>query len=59
MEITLETAERVGVRGLAVDALDDEVARFYERFGFARAAPGSLKLQLPTRTLRAALAAEL
>ncbi len=58
MELTVETAERVGVRGLAVDALDDDIAAFYERFGFLRAAPESLKLQIPTRTLRAALGDE-
>jgi len=57
MEITVETAEQVGVRGLAVDAENQDVAQFYERLGFARARPGSLKLQVPTRTLREQFAA--
>ena len=52
MEITVSTAEQVGVRGLAVDADNQDVAGFYERLGFARARPGSLKLQVPTRALR-------
>jgi ribosomal protein S18 acetylase RimI-like enzyme len=52
MEITVATAAQVGVRGLAVDADNQAVAGFYERLGFARARPGSLKLQVPTRGLR-------
>jgi predicted N-acetyltransferase YhbS len=52
MEITVETADRIGVRGLAVDAETEEVAGFYERLGFGRALPGSLKLQVPTWVLR-------
>jgi predicted N-acetyltransferase YhbS len=55
MEITVQTAQRVGVRGLAVDADNDAVAAFYERLGFARARPGSLKLQVPTHILRGLL----
>jgi predicted N-acetyltransferase YhbS len=57
MEITVDTAEQVGVRGLAVDADNQAVAEFYERLGFARARPGSLKLQVPTRALREQLGA--
>jgi ribosomal protein S18 acetylase RimI-like enzyme len=52
MEITVEIAKRIGVRGLAVDAETEEVAGFYERLGFARALPGSPKLQVPTWVLR-------
>jgi predicted N-acetyltransferase YhbS len=55
MEITVEVARLVGVRGLAVDAMDEDVAAFYKRLGFTRATVNSLKLQIPTSVLRDAL----
>jgi ribosomal protein S18 acetylase RimI-like enzyme len=58
MEITVDIARQVGVRGLAVDADNQDAAEFYERLGFARASPASLKLQVPTRTLREQLGSD-
>ncbi len=44
-----------GARGVAVHAIDDEAARFYERHGFLRSPLAELTLLLPIETLRAAL----
>ena len=55
MEVTVETAERIGVRGLAVDATDERVAQYYERLGLVRPQAGSLKLGVATAALRARL----
>ncbi len=38
--------------GLFVDAKDEQLAQFYEKFGFSRTAVGSLRLFLPAATLK-------
>jgi GNAT superfamily N-acetyltransferase len=47
-----------GVRGVLVHAIDDEAARFYQRFGFTRAPQlGERTLLLPVEMLREAVGA--
>lgn len=41
--------EHAGVVGLFVDAIDEQAARFYERYGFEAFADEPLKLFLPVR----------
>ncbi|MEZ5849934.1 MAG: GNAT family N-acetyltransferase [Hyphomicrobiaceae bacterium] len=43
---TLQAAALLGIRGLLVDALDDEARRFYERHGFRASAALPLKLMV-------------
>lgn len=43
--------EHAGVIGLFVDAIDEQAARFYERFGFEAFADAPLKLFLPVNSL--------
>jgi predicted N-acetyltransferase YhbS len=42
----LQAAEHLGVRGVLVDALDDDASRFYQRFGFRPSAALPLKLMV-------------
>lgn len=42
----LQAAEHLGVRGILVDALDDDASRFYQRFGFRPSAALPLKLMV-------------
>jgi len=47
-----------GVRGVLVNAIDDEAAGFYQRFGFIHAPPlGERTLLLPVEMLREAVGA--
>lgn len=41
-----QAAELLGVRGILVDALDDDAKRFYEQFGFRASAALPLKLMV-------------
>lgn len=45
---TMETAEKIGILGIIVDAKDERAARFYENFGFKKltASPNRLVLHL-------------
>jgi len=45
-------ADEVGCVAIVVDALDEKVVAFYERVGFRRFEPGSLKLFIPMATVR-------
>lgn len=52
---TAETAERVGVLGMVVDAKDESIAVFYQRFGFKRLARAKNRLVLPFSVLKTLL----
>lgn len=52
----LAAAESVGIHLLIVDAIDDEAAAFYERFGFSRFADQPDRLYLPVETVRKSVA---
>jgi GNAT superfamily N-acetyltransferase len=45
-------ANEVGGVAIVVDALDESIAPFYERIGFSRFEPGSLKMFIPMATVR-------
>ena len=51
----LAAAETVGIRALMVDALDDDAARFYARFGFAPSPTDERTLFLPLARIRASV----
>ncbi|TAN48426.1 MAG: N-acetyltransferase [Methylococcaceae bacterium] len=46
-KITQETAEKVGVLGMIVDAKDEKAAGFYEKFGFTRLSGAAHRLMRP------------
>lgn len=48
---TAETAEKVGILGIIVDAKDEAIAVFYEKFGFNRLARTKNRLVLPFSVL--------
>ena len=52
MERTLIASETLGIHALAVDALNDRAARYYERYGFIRLSERPERLFLPLATLR-------
>ncbi len=54
---TAESAERIGMAGLFVDAKDGSVAEFYKRFGFEPLPEAPLTLFMPFATLRKAMTA--
>lgn len=49
--ITSDSLGASGGIGMVVDAATDELIAFYEKFGFRRVSPESLRLFLPTRSL--------
>lgn len=49
---TMETAERIGILGIVVDAKDEAVARFYEGFGFRRLTTSKHRLVLPVTAMK-------
>ncbi len=51
-QIASEALERTAGIGLVVDAADEGVVRFYEKFGFRRVRDASLRLFLPAASLR-------
>ncbi len=53
----LSVATQVGGVALAIDAKDEQAARWYERFGSLRLLDDPLELVLPLATVAAALAA--
>lgn len=48
---TMETAEKVGILGIIVDAKNDDVSSFYEGFGFKRLTATENRLVLPITAL--------
>lgn len=50
---TLQAGEHIGLVLIAVDALDEKAASFYERYGFVRLSAGSLRLVARVKDLRA------
>jgi GNAT superfamily N-acetyltransferase len=51
-DIAASSLQGTGGIGLAVDASAEDVVPFYEKFGFRRVAEGSLRLFLPSASLR-------
>ncbi len=47
-------SDQIGIHSLAVDAIDDEAAKFYEHFGFVRFAQQPNKLFIPISVIRQA-----
>jgi hypothetical protein len=45
-------ADEVGGVAIVVDAIAEDVAPFYERIGFRRFEPGTLKMFIPMATVR-------
>mgnify|MGYP001954917750 CR=1 FL=1 len=56
MRTTLRVAEMVGVYALILDALDKEVAKRYERWGFEYFIEGALRMYIPLSQIREAAA---
>jgi len=54
MEHFLQAQCAIGMCALFVDAIDENAARYYERFGFIRCSDNPLQLYLPTETIRKA-----
>jgi len=52
MKKTLEVADLVGLYALTLDALDDEVAARYQRWGFEKFIEGELSMFIPVPTIR-------
>jgi len=50
-KMTMETAEKIGILGMIVDAKNDEVISFYEGFGFKRLKTTETRLVLPITAL--------
>ena len=53
-QLAAETIARIGGIGLVVDAANEDVVAFYERFGFRRTARDAMRLFLPTASLGSA-----
>ena len=49
---TAEIAEKVGIQGIIVDAKDDAVAGYYEKFGFRQLVPSKNRLVLPFSAIK-------
>ena len=52
-QLARETIQRTGGLGMIVDAANEDVLRFYARFGFRRVTASSLRRYLPTASLEA------
>ncbi len=52
---TLAAAERIGIRAAVVDAIDEEAAGFYRRYGFEPATDDGLTLMVPLAAVRSQL----
>jgi len=50
----LDAVEKIGMIGLFVDAVDERVANFYEKYGFVRCNDDPLHLFIPTQDIKAA-----
>jgi len=53
---TVQAAELGGLRAMLVDAMDEEVAAFYQRYGFEPSPTDPMHLLLPMAQIRASLA---
>jgi GNAT superfamily N-acetyltransferase len=53
LRVAVRTAERVASAVVEVDALDDQVRKFYEHYGFARLPDDELHLYLPMADAKA------
>ncbi|MFI3123888.1 MAG: GNAT family N-acetyltransferase [Methylococcales bacterium] len=51
LKMTVETAEKIGILGIIVEAKDDKVAMFYEGFGFKRLSATKNRLVLPLNAI--------
>lgn len=56
MRRAVRAADEVGIRAVLVDALDDDAAAFYRRFGFHSLTDDGLTLMATVAELRGALA---
>jgi len=54
MEHYLQAQSAIGMCALFVDAINENAACFYEKFGFVRSSDNPLQLYLPTETIRKA-----
>ena len=54
LDSALQVSERVGVQAVIVDALSDQAASFYRRWGFQSFPSDGLRLFVPLSTLRSA-----
>ena len=50
-QLARETIARTGGVGLVVDAANEEIVKFYVRYGFRRVAPEGLRMFLPAASL--------
>lgn len=50
-QLARETIQRTGGLGLVVDAANEDLIGYYERFEFRRVAPGGLRMFLPVSSL--------
>lgn len=48
---TMQAANTIGVRALLIQALDEDAAAFYEKFGFSRSPADSLVLMMPLKAV--------
>ena len=48
----MAAAEIAGLRAILVDALDDNMAKFYKEFGFIECPVGPRKLMMPIEVVR-------
>jgi len=51
----LQLADQIGIHAVTVDAIDEQAAKFYEHFGFARFLNQTDKLFIPLDTIRQAV----
>jgi predicted N-acetyltransferase YhbS len=56
---TMETAEKVGIQGIIVDAKDENAARFYQKFGFMPLSTTKNRLVLPFTAIKSLIQNEL
>ncbi len=54
LDTVLTTAEAVGVQCVVVDAIDDNAAAFYKKYGFEPFTAAPLRLFLPVATIKQA-----
>jgi GNAT superfamily N-acetyltransferase len=54
MTRSLDLSEKLGIRAIAVDALDAGAKTFYERFGFMPLTDNGMRVFLPLSTIRSA-----
>jgi GNAT superfamily N-acetyltransferase len=55
LDRVLAAAERIGIRAVVVDAINEEAAGFYRRYGFEPATDDGLMLMVPLAAVRSQL----